>query len=271
MLEIQKLALQKSVTPTPEELKALADSEELFLSNQKQYQILNEDIARLNVESQDLDDEQRGIERTLDESRDPVQREFGTLERRHELKVAAVKLGALTPLLAIAFVLFVKKRGTLYAPLIYAFGIALLAKVILVMHEYFPERYFKYVLILACLVVIVRILVYLLKMIAYPKREWLLKQYREAYEAFLCPVCDYPIRRGPLKYLVWSRRSIRKLHVPLVSPETEESYTCPMCGTALYEECSVCHAIRHSLLPACENCGAEKAPSATPAKTKDGK
>jgi predicted RNA-binding Zn-ribbon protein involved in translation (DUF1610 family) len=271
LLEIQRLALQKNVTPTPEELKALADSEELFLSNQKQYQILNEDIASLNVQSQDLDDEHREIERKLDERREPIQREFEGLQRRHELKVAAVKLGALAPFLAIAFTLFVKKRDSLYAPLIYAFGVAVLAKIVLVMHEYFPTRYFKYILILACLAVVVRILIYLLKMIAYPKRDWLLKQYREAYEAFLCPVCDYPIRRGPLKYLVWNRRNIRKLPIPMVSADGEERYSCPMCGTALYEKCSACHAIRHSLLPACEKCGAVKAQSTAGTTTEDEK
>jgi hypothetical protein len=37
---------------------------------------------------------------------------------------------------------------------------------------------------------------------------------------------------------------------------------CPMCATKLFEECPSCHAIRHSLLPACEKCGAEKAPVA---------
>src|SRR5206468_11254740 len=98
----------------------------------------------------------------------------------------------------------------IYAPLIYALSIALMLKVALVMHEYFPSRYFKYVLILVCLAVVLRVLVYLLRMIAFPKRDWLLKQYREAYEAFLCPICEYPIRRGPLKYLFWNRRSIRK-------------------------------------------------------------
>jgi hypothetical protein len=173
--------------------------------------------------------------------------------------MAVLKLAALAPLMAVAAWLFLKKRAGLYAPLIYAFGIALLVKVAEVMHEYFPTRYFKYILILACLIAVVRILVYLLKMIAFPKKDWLLKQYREAYEAFFCPICDYPIRRGPLKYMFWSRRSIRKLQMPPVSRDgAEEPYTCPMCATKLFEECPSCHAVRHSLLPACEKCGAEK-------------
>ncbi|MBI3863279.1 MAG: FlxA-like family protein [Planctomycetia bacterium] len=262
LLEIQRLALQKDVTPTPEEAKALADSEELFLSNQKQYQLLNAEIADLNAQLQDVEQQRRDLDKTLEGQREPIRREYEALLRVHDLRMAAIKLGALVPLLVVALILFLKRRGSLYAPLVYAFGIALMLKVALVMHEYFPSRYFKYILIVICLIVVTRMLVSLLRMIAFPKRDWLLKQYREAYEVFLCPVCDYPIRRGPLKYLFWTRRTIKKLHVPhdpsLPGSASDESYTCPMCGTKLFEECPSCHANRHSLLPACEKCGAEK-------------
>src|SRR4029079_6468862 len=159
-------------------------------------------------------------------------REWEGRIRDHDLKMAFFKLAALAPLMVVAAWLFLKKRSGLYAPLIYAFGLALLVKVAEVMHEYFPSRYFKYVLILACLAAVVRILVYLLKMIAFPKKDWLLKQYREAYEAFFCPICDYPIRRGPLKFLYGTRRSIRKLRIPpMTQPEADEPYVCPMCAT----------------------------------------
>lgn len=259
LLDIQRLALQKNVTPAPEELKSLENSKQLFLENQKQYQVLNEEIAKLNNQLQDLEERRRDLDRTLEEKREPIRREWETLLRAHDMKMAVLKLAALAPLLVVAAWLFLKKRGGLYAPLIYAFGIALLAKIALVMHEYFPTVYFKYVLILACLAAVVRILIYLLKMIAFPKRDWLLKQYREAYEAFFCPICNYPIRRGPLKYMYWSRRSIRKLRIPPAAPtEAEEAYTCPMCATRLFEECPSCHGVRHSLLPACDKCGAEK-------------
>lgn len=259
LLEFQRLALQKDVTPTADAQKALVESEQLFLSNQKQYQQLNDEIATLNAQLQTLQEQRRQLDVTLEEKREPIRREHETLLKRHELKMAAIKLAALTPLLLLALGLFLKFRSSIYVAVIYAFGIALLVKIALVMHEYFPSRYFKYVLILVCLAVVLRILVYLLKMIAFPKRDWLLKQYREAYEAFFCPVCDYPIRRGPLKYMFWSRRSIRKVQIPpMPQSEAEQPYTCPMCGTKLFEECPACHAIRHSLLPACETCGAEK-------------
>jgi hypothetical protein len=261
LLEIQKLALQKDVTPSPDELKSLESSKELFLENQQQYQLLNERIAGLNNQSQDLEEEGRVVEQQLNELRKPVRAEFEKEGRAHDLKMAILKLAALAPLMIAAAWLFLTKRGGLYSPLIYAFGIALLVKVAEVMHQYFPSPYFKYILILACLAAVVRILVYLLKMIAFPKKDWLLKQYREAYEAFFCPICNYPIRRGPLKFMFWSRRSIRKMAIPPVSQNgADEPYTCPMCATKLFEESPSCHAVRHSLLPACEKCGAEKSP-----------
>jgi predicted RNA-binding Zn-ribbon protein involved in translation (DUF1610 family) len=87
----------------------------------------------------------------------------------------------------------------------------------------------------------------------------LIKQHREAYEHFACPVCAYPIRRGPLKYLYWTRRSLKKLKVPLENGAgTDEPYACPSCGTQLFEKCESCSGIRHSLLPTCSNCGAQK-------------
>lgn len=259
LLEFQRLNLQKGGSPSADEQKSLAESEALFLTNQKEYQRLNQEIARLNEQLRQLRSDDLDLSRVLETKREPVRLEFDRLLRLHEMKMAAMKLTALTPLLIVAVLLFVKKRTSLYAPLVYAYGIAVLLKVAEVMHEYFPSRYFKYILIGACLAVVLRALVYLLRMIAFPKTDWLLKQYREAYEAFLCPVCEYPIRRGPLKFLVWTRRSIRKLQIPPLAPgEGDQPYTCPTCGTRLFEECTACHAVRHSLLPTCEKCGAEK-------------
>ncbi|MCC7421782.1 MAG: hypothetical protein IT428_15995 [Planctomycetaceae bacterium] len=114
-------------------------------------------------------------------------------------------------------------------------------------------------LILVCLAAVVKALATLLKAIAHPRREWLLKQYREAYESFLCPVCEYPIRRGPMKFLSWTRRSLRRLPILRTDGDTkDEPYTCPMCSTPLFEECTACHDTRHSLLPACVHCGSSK-------------
>lgn len=137
------------------------------------------------------------------------------------------------------------------------FGIALSLKV---MHASFPERYFKYILILASLAVVTRIPIYLLQTITFLHKTWLFKQYRETYETFLFPLCNYSIRHGPLKYVFRSRRSIRKLRLVASFPtdQPDESYMCPMRGTHLFDECGACHTIRRSLLRACQGYGAEK-------------
>lgn len=125
------------------------------------------------------------------------------------------------------------------------------------LHTYFPSRYLKYFLVAGLLVAVVRILVYFIRAVAFPKAQWLTRQYRDAYERFLCPVCEYPIRTGPRKYLFWTRRTINKQVVP-GEPENEKPYVCPACGTVLFEVCSSCGSIRHALLPHCQHCSAGK-------------
>lgn len=258
LIEFQRLNLEQGADLTDQERQALADAEQLFLSNQRQYQELNEEVARLSSRLRELRDERQTLESRIAEEREPILREYERLQERHDWKVAAVKLAALLPLVVVAVLLFLKGRRGIYSPLVNAFGLAVLVQVGLVMHEYFPARYFKYVLILVSLAVVARILVHLLRAVAYPKADQLLKQYREAYERFVCPVCEYPIRRGPLRFALWTVRSLKKHPVTSGQPLTDEPYTCPSCGTDLFEECDVCHATRHSQLPACEKCGATK-------------
>ena len=256
LLEFQRSSLAKNLTPSAEERKALAESQQRFLSNQSQYQILNEQLVQLNEQLRNLKNRQQQAADTLERQRTPIREEFGGLQRAHDLRIAALKLAVLIPLLVAGVLLFRKYRSGPYAPIVYAFGGTVLLKVGLVMHQYFPSRYFKYVLILTALVIVLQVLRYLIRMVAFPKKDWLLKQYREAYEAFLCPICSYPIRRGPLKYMVWTRRTIRKMTPPPVGANNvEEPYVCPMCSTRLYGECEHCHAVRPSLLPSCQNCG----------------
>ena len=259
LLELQRLTPQQGKTPAPEGAQALAESQRLFLANQTKYQEINDQIATLNEQLGTLEDRQRNLQKQIDAQRPSLQAEFGRLQTRHNFKVAAGKLAVLLPLLGLAVWLFVKKRGSLYSPLCYGFGLALLVKVGQVMHEHFPSRYFKYILIVVAIAVVTRILVYLLRAMAFPKLDWLLKQYREAYEHFFCPVCGHPIRRGPRQHLFWTRGSLKKLPVPTTADPTEdEPYTCPVCAATLFETCPTCKHIRHSLLPACIHCGATK-------------
>lgn len=259
LLELQKLTLQKGHSPSADEAKALAESERLFLANQTRYQELNEQIAALTEKLSTLQDRLRIAQEKLNTRQPQIQQEYNRQYSRHQLKLAAIKLAVLLPLLCLAVWLFFKHRGRTYAPLVHGFGLAVLLKAGLVMHEYFPRRYFKYVLIILAIALVMRILVHLLRTVATPRLDWLLKQYREAYEHFHCPVCSHPIRRGPLKYRFWTRSSLKKLQVSAeTSPDADAPYTCPVCTTALFEECSQCKHIRHSLLPACSHCGAVK-------------
>ena len=124
------------------------------------------------------------------------------------------------------------------------------------MHEYFPSRYFKYIITIALIIVVVRLLVYVIRQILHPKRDALLKQYREAYERFLCPVCEYPIRTGPRKWLYWTRRTVHKVLLQPGAGAAQDAYTCPSCGNSLFRPCAACGNIRHTMLPHCEHCGA---------------
>jgi hypothetical protein len=259
LTELQRLTLEKGLKPSPEEVDALAQSQKFFLANQTRYQQMNDEIVDLTQTREGLQEQLRSVQKNIEGRSPAVQEEYSRLATRHQMKLAAIKLAVLAPLALAAGWLFLRKRGSLYAPLIHGFGIAVLIKVGAVMHEHFPRRYFKYVLIVVAIAVVARLLVYLLRAMAHPKLEYLLKQYREAYERFLCPICGFPIRRGPLKYLFWTRSTVKKLQLPADAKlAPEEPYVCPACSTRLFEECGSCHQIRHALLPACVHCAAEK-------------
>jgi hypothetical protein len=257
LLELLRVSIEQNATLPDEQQQALTDSQRLFLENQKEDQEYNESLSSLQEELATLQERQRTHREVLEKARQPVNVEFYRLQRQHDWRVAAIKIGFLTPLLLVGGFLFALHRNGKYAPMIYALDAALLGKGFVVMHQYFPREYFKYVIIFSSLAVIGMLLARLLKMVSEPGRETRLKQAREAYESFQCPVCQFPIRRGPFKYMSWSPRSLRKTSRPIVNAP-DEAYTCPSCSTILYEKCTCCGAVRHGLLPACEHCGVEK-------------
>ena len=260
LLDIQRMSLQQNTQLSDQQQQALADSAQLFLRNQEKDQQLSESISTFSEQINGLQEQQRTNDQLLEEQRKPVQKRFEQQTRAHGFRVASLKLSFLVPLLLIAAGLFMRQRGSIYSPLIYAFGGATLVKTFVVMHDHFPARYFKYILVLTSITAVVATLIYLLRSRHQPSRDALLKQYREAYETFVCPVCSFPIRRGPLRFAFWNRRSIKRLQIP---PERGDDtpYTCPACGTALFEACGDCGMTRHTLLPACVGCGATREPA----------
>ena len=258
LIELRKLGMQKSIAFSETEQANFTGSLNLFLDNQQKYQELSRTISDMLDRKQGLVREKEQAEQEIERQGQPARDEFNTLSRKHRLKLAFLQLVILLPILAVAAVVIIKKRSSIYFPLFLAFGAATLIKVGLVVHEYFPSKYFKYILIGGLLIVVARLLIYFIRTIAFPKTQWLVKQYREAYERFLCPVCEYPIRIGPRRFLFWTRRTVNKIVVPGDSGVPEENYTCPSCGCNLFEECPSCQKVRHAMLPNCSHCGAEK-------------
>lgn len=257
LIELQRLSIQKSISLSEAEQSSMAGSLSHFLESQKLYQAHNAELAKLTEQKRKIEKEKLNTEKQIEEQREPAREEYNELREEHDLHLAFLQLLILIPLLVIGVFLIIKKRGSLYFPLFLGYSSATLIKVSLVIHEYFPSRYFKYVLILGLLIAVAKLLVYFIRVVAFPKAQWLNKQYREAYERFLCPICEYPIRTGPRKFLFWTRRTVKKLALPKGATD-DEPYTCPACGTLLMEKCDSCGKIRHALLPYCQHCSAEK-------------
>ena len=257
LIELQKVTVQESaVLPEAEQIN-LSESLESFLDSQEKYQVYNEELSELMDQKRGLESERLDLDKEIEGQREPARSEYERLKENHDLRLAMLQLLILVPLLAAGAFLIVKKRDSIYFPLFAGYGAAVLLKVSLVIHEYFPTRYFKYVLVIGLLIAVVKLLIYFIRVAAFPRTQWLTRQYREAYERFLCPVCEYPVRTGPRRFLFWTRRTVNKIVLPNKAEE-ERPYSCPACGTPLFEECPECHGIRHSLLPYCEHCNAEK-------------
>ena len=258
LIELQKLSIQENIALSESQHETLGTSLNHFLASQEKYQELNKGISELMADKRGLEDEKRDTINRIKEQRKPAREEYNRLNETHRLKLAGLQLVILLPLLVLGAILIITRRGSIYFPLFLAFGGATLVKVSLVMHEYFPTRYFKYIVITVLLLAVARVLIYFIRTVAFPKAQWLTRQYREAYERFLCPVCEYPIRIGPRRFLYWTRRTVNKIVLQKEQVDEEETYTCPSCGTALFEQCSSCQNVRHSMLPHCRHCGAEK-------------
>lgn len=259
LIELQKISMENNIVFSKTEQANFTSSLNLFLDNQKKYQELSQTVSDMLERKQELVRDKEQAEQEIEKQRQPAQEDFKRLNQRHRIKLALLQLAILLPILLVAAIVVIQQRSSIYFPLFLAFGGATLLKVALVVHEYFPSKYFKYILIGGLLIAVARLLIYFIRTIAFPKTQWLVKQYREAYERFLCPICEYPIRTGPRRFLFWTRRTVNKVVLPQGDADTqEEAYICPTCGHTLFEECPACHNIRHAMLPNCSHCGAEK-------------
>jgi len=240
-----------------ENQQTITQAYETRLQHLREYQALADKIAQGTTRKHLLEEELSVITEKIKEQETEARTHHNKLLSRHRLKIAALKLIVMVPVFLVSFWFFLKKRSGIYAALAYPFFFAAFAKLALVIHEYFPRRYFKYIGLLVIIGIVLKLLIYMIKKITSPKKDSLIKQNRQAYDKFVCPVCGKPIRIGPLRYTRASKYKGLSLALAEKNADIQQTYTCPSCGTELYQKCDKCSRIRHSLLPFCEHCGSE--------------
>jgi predicted RNA-binding Zn-ribbon protein involved in translation (DUF1610 family) len=262
LLSIQKESLAKNIEFSEKSKQTLQESQSAFLENQQKYQQYNKAISELTQLQRDREDSLRAVNETVKAKETDARKDYEALYKQHRFKTALLKLAFLVPVfLAVSFI-FLKFRTSAYWPLVWAAFLATFIKIALVAHAYFPSKYFKYIALLVVIAIVLRILVYLIRLIVAPKKELLIKQYQQFYDKHLCPVCTKPIKIGPLRYAGW-RKKATVVAGSGSELDKQQAYTCPSCGTGLYEKCGQCGGIRHALLPYCEHCGAPNRSAAT--------
>ncbi len=271
LLSIQKQMIEKGQELPPESVRTLRESQAAFLENQKQDQHYTQEISALIQQRQQKEQVLSTVLDTIRTEEEAAREEEKQRWETFRLKVAALKLAFLVPVfLAVSF-FFMKYRSSAWWPLVWAGFAAAFIKIALVAHEYFPTRFFKYIAILVLLAIVLRILVVLIRMILSPKPDLLIRQYEEHYDKYRCPICGKPIRIGPLRYLGGLSKKQAPAAGLAADNEIRQPYTCPSCGTGLYDSCGHCGQIRHTLLPYCEHCGAGAETNAAEENTQEDK
>lgn len=258
LLSIQQQYIEKGQEFPPESIRTLQESQAAFLQNQEQDQQYTQDIAVLIHQRQQKEDALSALSEEINLLETEARKEEQQRLEKYRFKVAALKFAFLIPVFLTVSFLFMKYRASAWWPLVWAPFLAAFIKIGFVAHEYFPSRYFKYIAILVLLAIVIRMLVYLIRMIISPKKELLIRQYQEHYDKYICPICSKPIRIGPLRYIGGLKKKQALPAVSNAESEIPQPYTCPSCGTNLYDKCGKCGRIRHTLLPHCEHCGAQK-------------
>lgn len=221
IMDMQKLQAGKKQANAATLVDTFKKNTDVFLSQQNQLQQYNQSLAQLNSQLLPLQNARENNSKKLYKIYDKAQEKYA-------FKIGLIQIGILLVLLLITSFIVRKRAGSPYRLIWWAINISVVVKIFFVIHDYFPSRYFKYILIAALIVAVWFALVKLIKHQLSPGK----KQFRAGYAKFLCGVCQFPIRR-----------------------KDNETYRCPDCGTQLFEKCQNCQGIKHSLLPYCEHCG----------------
>ncbi|NLB64967.1 MAG: hypothetical protein GX803_00645 [Lentisphaerae bacterium] len=245
----------------PEQFAGVLGTLDKILEIQQKFEATAEEYLAVTREKHKTEGELARIKKLIEKEEKKLRVEFAALVRKLQIRNAIFRLSLLLPLVLLVTMAWIRWRGSMYRMILASAAVALYVKTARVVHEYFPTRHFKYVVTAVALLLTAWAFAWLMRRLVKPKLDLLLKQYRQAYERFLCPVCEYPIRRGPRKYLYWTRRTVHKVALAARGEgagDEQQPYVCPVCTTMLYETCEKCGNLRHSLLPACRVCGAEK-------------
>jgi predicted RNA-binding Zn-ribbon protein involved in translation (DUF1610 family) len=257
LLSLQRDSLTKNIEFSEKSKQTLQEAQTAFLENQQKYQEYNSEISELTRQQRTKEDSLASINETIKAKELDGRGEFDRLYRKHRLKVAMLKLLFLVPVFLVVSFVFMKYRTSAYWSLVWAGFIATFLKITLVVHEYFPSEYFKYIALLVIIAIVLRILIYLIRTVVAPKKDLLIKQYQQHYDKCICPVCSKPIRTGPLRFIGGLSKKAQALAGQFFDMK-HTVYSCPSCGESLYSNCDKCRNVRHTLLPYCEHCGAEK-------------
>jgi len=90
LLEIQRMTLQQGSRLGEAEARALAESEQLFLENQRKYQEINEQVSTRTEELRGYENQDRELQARIEQQRLPVVREYDRLASRHQLGLPAL-------------------------------------------------------------------------------------------------------------------------------------------------------------------------------------
>lgn len=256
MLEIQKASLQKNITIPEKDKASLNEVQTVFLNYQNQFKNLNDEILNWQKSKHNLEEKLDGIQVQLDQQKKVADKKYTKLSESHRFFQAKLQVGALLLILAVGLLLLRRYYLSSYAIMLKSTDIAICIKILMTMHDFFPSEYFKYLLILSLISIIVYLMKKLIQSIKSPKLDMLIEQYKEAYDQFFCPICEFPIHMGPRRYLHWTRRSNTYLRLPKSTEHQDfEIYHCPACSTELFNQCASCHKVKHTLLKSCSHCG----------------
>jgi len=121
LMSIQKQNVERNLNLSAKQQQILAESQTLFLENQKQYLAMNTEIAEQTSQQYQLEKELASVSGQINKQHTSARNEYNKLMSKHRLKVAALKLAVIVPIFLISAWFFIKKRSGMFGPIIYAF------------------------------------------------------------------------------------------------------------------------------------------------------